>query len=202
MKKVKLLWESPDSTTRPTTLDPPSWLLFVVTNSAERGYVWVFFFKFFLCYEKSKTPPLAFFFFSLTLNFAWKLKINLRLCELMCALSRDYKLTITSIRPPFTHSAALGQHWSFLTPGPDHMQVLAPSLVWRSAPDGTCKPRIVAPGGWGAGLIDSKPGCIARVRTQWVDEQKDKGGRVEGSCHLVGLSRAETVFRPTAFGRI
>lgn len=143
------------------------------------------FFKFFLCHEKSKTPSLAFIFF-LTLNFTRKLKINLHVCVLICALSRDYKLTITSIRPPFTHSAALGQRWSFLTPGPDHMRALALSLVWRSAPDGMCEPRIVAPGGWGAGLIDSKPGRIAHVRTQWVDGQKDKGGICRGKLSPSG----------------
>lgn len=188
MKKVKLLWESPDSTTRPTSLDPSSWLIFVVMNSAERGYVRDFFFFSNSFYVMKTVKPLHWlsFFSPQTLNFTQKLKINLHVCVLICALSRDYKLTITSIRPPFTHSAALGQRWSFFTPGPDHMRALAPSLVWRSAPDGTCEPRIVAPGGWGAGLIDSKPGCIAHVRTQRVDEQKDKGGTCRGKLSPSG----------------
>lgn len=143
-----------------------------------------FFHSFYVMKKVKPLHRLSFFF--LTLNFTRKLKINLHVCVLICALSRDYKLTITSIHPPFTHSAALGQCCSFLTPGPDHMRALAPSLVWRSAPDGTCEPRIVAPGGWGAGLIDSKPGRIAHVRTQWVDGQKDKGGTCRGKLSPSG----------------
>lgn len=37
----------------------------------------------------------------------------------VCSL--DYKLTLISIPPPFTHSPVLGQSRQFPTPGPGHM---------------------------------------------------------------------------------
>lgn len=57
------------------------------------------------------------------------------------------------------------------------------------------------PWGWAARLIDFKPGCVAHIRTQWLDSWGTKDKFTEGCFHLVGLCQDETINKQTGFQR-
>lgn len=92
-------------------------------------------------------------------------------------------LTLVFIPPPFT-VLPLASVGSFPPQG------LAICECWLS---GSCEgqPRRdmwatdCHPWGWEAGLIDFKPGCMTRIRTQWLDYQGTKDKFTTGCGHLV-----------------